>query len=178
MTEPHTDTKVSGVLSGSIELAVRGLVLRDGQVLLVRMAYGPLKGKWLVPGGLVGRSETVIEAAVREVREESGVEMAVTGVLGLRHLVDDQRNNLLTILVGQYVGGEPKPDGREVDDARFFTIAEALALENLYPVARLAITLIAKGGQGLQVHRGPNPHFQFMLPANVNVPADLVPAHP
>ena len=161
-----------------MELAVRGLVWRDGQVLLVRMNYGPLKGKWLVPGGLVNPDETVLEAVVREVREESGVEMAVTGVLGLRHYVTETQNNLLTILVGRYVGGEPCADGREVNDARFFTVQEALALENLYPVARLAITLFRQGAMGLQAYPGPNPHFQFMLPVGLEIPPELVPSRP
>ncbi len=160
------------------ELAVRGLVWRDGQVLLVRMNYGPLKGQWVAPGGLVNQQETILEAAAREVLEESGVVMAPTGVLALRHYVTASQNNLLSLVSGRYVSGEPRPDGRETDAAAFLPPGEALALPNLYPVARLAITLSEEEGPALRSHDGGNPHFQFLLPAGLEVPAALVPNRP
>ena len=85
------------------ELAVRGVVWRNGEVLLVRMTYGPLKGQWVAPGGLVNPDETVLEAAAREVLEESGVVMAPTGVLAIRHYVSASQNNLLTLVAGDFV---------------------------------------------------------------------------
>lgn len=161
-----------------MELAVRGLVWRHGQVLLVRMNYGPLKGRWVLPGGLVKDGETILEAAIREVREESAVDMAPTAILALRHFVAEQRNNLLAIIAGEHLGGEPAPDGREVNEARFFYPQQALDLDNLYPVGRLAITLMIQRATGLRVFPGSNPHFQFMLPSNVDVPSTLVPSQP
>jgi 8-oxo-dGTP diphosphatase len=160
------------------ELAVRGLVWRDGKILLVRMTYGPLKGQWVVPGGLVNPDETVLEAAAREVLEESGVVMVPTGVLALRHYVTASQNNLLAIVTGDYSGGEPRPDGRETDGAAFFSANDALALSNLYPVARLAITISAGEQPALRAHGGTNPHFLFLLPADAGLPAGLVPDRP
>jgi ADP-ribose pyrophosphatase YjhB (NUDIX family) len=160
------------------ELAVRGLVWRNGEVLLVRMNYGPLKGEWGAPGGLVNPDETVLEAAAREVLEESGVVMVPTGVLSVRHYVTASQNNLLTVVSGLHLSGEPQPDGRETDGAAFFAVSDALALPNLYPVARLAITLSAGGEPPLRPHGGANPHFLFLLPADASLPAGLVPDRP
>ena len=160
------------------ELAVRGLVWRGEQILLVRMNYGPLKGQWVAPGGLVHLNETVLEAAAREVLEESGVVMVPTGVLALRHYVTATQNNLLTVVSGRYLSGEPSPDGRETDAAAFFSAGDALALPNLYPVARLAITLSAGGAPALRPHDGANPHFLFLLPSDADVPATMVPDRP
>lgn len=161
-----------------IELAVRGLVWRNDQVLLVRMNYGPLKGQWVAPGGLVNPNETVLEAAAREVLEESGVVMLPAGVLALRHYVTASQSNLLTLVSGRYLSGEPTPDGRETDAATFFAANDALALPNLYPVARLAIALSAGREPALRAHAGLNPHFQFLLPTDVDLPAGLVPDRP
>lgn len=162
----------------SFELAVRGLVWRDGHILLVHMRYGPLTGQWVAPGGLVNPQETILDAAMREVLEESGVAMAPTGVLALRHYVTATQNNLLMVVSGRYVNGEPVPDGHETDAAAFFPAADALALPNLYPVARLAITLSADHEPALRPHNGSNPCFQFLLPTNLDVPAGLIPDQP
>jgi len=162
----------------SADIAVRGLVRHEGRVLLVRMTYGSLKGQWVLPGGLVGPGETLLDAAAREVREESGVQMKPESVIALRHYVTGDRSNLLCVVAGKWVGGEPRPDGHEVNEARFFTPAEALALETLYPVARLAITLSKIDAAGLRPHQGANPGFQFFLPGEVSVDDELVPQNP
>ena len=54
--------------------AVGGLVTNDaGELLLVRRARDPGKGKWGLPGGFVDRNETIEQALVREVHEETGL---------------------------------------------------------------------------------------------------------
>ena len=160
------------------EIAVRGLVRREGRVLLVRMTYGSFRGQWVLPGGLVGTGETLLDAAVREVREESGVDMKPSAVIALRHYVAGDRSNLLCVVAGEWLAGEPRPDGREADRARFCTPAEALALDDLYPVARLAIALSERQAAGLRPHPGANPRFQFFFPSELEVDDELVPRSP
>lgn len=58
------------------------LVERDGQVLLSRRAHEPFYGVWEIPGGFVDRNEHPVQAAVRELREELGIDVALTGLLG------------------------------------------------------------------------------------------------
>jgi ADP-ribose pyrophosphatase len=52
---------------------VGGVVIRDGRVLLIRRGKEPLRGRWLIPGGTVELGETLQEALVREIQEETGV---------------------------------------------------------------------------------------------------------
>ncbi len=105
-------------------VAVGGVVRRGQSVLLVRQRYGPSPGLYLFPGGLVEPGETLDQAVVREVAEETGVEAAVRGVIGLRTRCDGGRNDTYVMFLLEWLAGEPRPDGREIDDARFFTLAE------------------------------------------------------
>lgn len=68
------------------------VVLKDGEVLLVKRGGPPLQGKWSLPGGLVELGETTERAAVREVEEECGLKVRLLGIAGVidRITRDDQ----------------------------------------------------------------------------------------
>jgi len=56
-------------------VGVGGIVLHHGRVLLVRRGREPLKGHWSIPGGLIDVGETLREAVIREVKEETGLDV-------------------------------------------------------------------------------------------------------
>lgn len=113
-------------------VGVGGAVVKDGRLLLVRRASRRGRGNWQVPGGFVEQEETIEEAVVREVAEESGVKAEVEGVLAIRNRYDsDSGNSLYIVILMRPVGGEPEPDAHEVDRAEFFTMEEILNLEQV-----------------------------------------------
>jgi 8-oxo-dGTP diphosphatase len=71
------------------ELCVGAVVVHDGSLLLVRRGHGPAAGEWAVPGGRVERAETLAEAVVREVAEETGLECVCGELVGWAELLGD-----------------------------------------------------------------------------------------
>lgn len=69
--------------SGGPWLTVDALVVRDGKILLVRRGRPPFEGMHALPGGFVEAGETVEQAVVREVREETGLQTTVAGIAGV-----------------------------------------------------------------------------------------------
>lgn len=70
---------------GNVWLGAAGLVINaNKEWLVVKKRYGGLHGKWSLPAGFVLPTETIDEAVVREVREETGISCTVQGMIGFR----------------------------------------------------------------------------------------------
>ena len=93
------------------------VVERDGKVLMVRRGIEPGLGLWSLPGGYVDRGEVVERAAEREVMEETGVRVQVTGLVGV--FSEPGHPVILVIYDSQIMEGVPKP-GPEVLELDFF----------------------------------------------------------
>jgi len=62
--------------------AAIGIVIwREGKVLLIRRGKAPRAGEWGLPGGMQDLGETIIEAVVREAREETGLDVTPLGII-------------------------------------------------------------------------------------------------
>jgi len=123
------------------------VVLHQERVLLVRLTYSRQAGRYMLPGGYVDPGETIDQAVVREVREETGVDAAVDGLIGVRARVEDGVSNTYCLFQLRYVGGTPRPHGRENDDVRWFSLAELGRDDPVEVVglARLAATAVLRG---------------------------------
>jgi mutator protein MutT len=56
-------------------VGVGAVLVRDGEILLEKRKNEPGKGKWSIPGGLVELGETVEQAVIREMKEETGLDV-------------------------------------------------------------------------------------------------------
>jgi 8-oxo-dGTP pyrophosphatase MutT (NUDIX family) len=76
----------------------------------------------MLPGGLVEPGETLDRAVEREVYEETGVVASSRGICGVRSRFDGRRNDTYVIFLLDVVDGAPRSDGRENDEARYFSL--------------------------------------------------------
>ena len=101
-----------------------GVLVEDaeGRLLYTLRDHDPMMGAWALPAGMVDRGEDVREAAVREVREETGLEVALGDLIG----VYSRRGDPVVFIAfcGAVTGGTLSP-GEEARDVRFFP-ADAL----------------------------------------------------
>lgn len=84
-------------------VGVGALICRGEEVLLIRRATPPSVGKWSIPGGLVELGESIWDACRREVLEETGLEVDLTGILDINEMVERDESGLVLyhyVLIG------------------------------------------------------------------------------
>lgn len=127
---------------GEYALGVGGVVLQGDKALLIQRANNPGKGRWTIPGGYVEQNEKIADAAMREVREETGILTQPIGILAIRDYPEDIPNikhDLYIAFLLQYLGGELQHDPYEVMQAGFYTLDECRD----FPVAPMSLEIIS-----------------------------------
>jgi len=126
----------------SLVPAVTGVVTDGDRILLIKRLDN---GRWALPGGAVEFGESVPQALVREVREETGIDIEVTGVVGIysdpRHVIayDDGevRQEFAICLAGRPVGGALRGSDESTDVA-WVEVSQLDELD-MHPTQRLRV---------------------------------------
>ncbi|NHV61244.1 MAG: NUDIX hydrolase [Candidatus Verstraetearchaeota archaeon] len=124
------------------------ILVKDRQILLVKRGHEPNKGMWSIPGGLIKLGETAEEAAIREVREETGLEVSIGAVAGIFNVIIKDSDSkikyhyVIIDYIGEVVGGMLRP-GTDVTDARWFWLDEIGDVETS-PTVKKALELFRK----------------------------------
>src|SRR5437764_11110622 len=96
-----------------------GTVIRGtaDRIVLVRRAIEPGYGKWVFPGGYVDRGETLTEAAVREAREECGLEIRLDGLVNIYSY--EGRTPVIVVYAATALSGTLMHDDEQLEAAEF-----------------------------------------------------------
>lgn len=128
-----------------------GTIIADGEsgIVLVRRAIEPGYGKWVFPGGYVDRGEDVLDAAVREAREESGLEVRLQGLV---NIYSYPRHTPIVIVYAASITGGALCVDEECLEARVFAREEIPWDELAFRTTQEAIRDYYLGEWG-KVHR-------------------------
>jgi 8-oxo-dGTP diphosphatase len=115
--------------------AVGVICFRDDQVLLIRRGTPPKQGEWSLPGGRVEPGEPVRDAALRELKEETGVDAELVGLIDVVDAIFENRSGdlitrhyVLIDFVATWRKGDPVA-GDDAADARFFHLSDIDSLD-------------------------------------------------
>jgi 8-oxo-dGTP pyrophosphatase MutT (NUDIX family) len=124
----------------SVTVAIRD---KAGRILLIHKIDNDL---WALPGGGHDAGERITDTAVREVREETGLDVEIVRLVGTytdpNHVMayDDGevRQQFSLCFEGRWIGGQPREDGTEIKAVRWVAPGDLEAL-NIHPSMRLRI---------------------------------------
>ena len=139
-------------------VAVGAIVIDKGAILLVKRDREPARGQWSLPGGRVEIGETLREALIREVREETGVDVDIDGLIGTAERVvrDDDGEIAFHYVILDYVCTARSTEvkaGDDASDVRWVPVGE---MADLHLTAGLVEFLADRGvleGRRLRVDR-------------------------
>ena len=127
-------------------VGVGGVVVSHGRVVLVRRAKAPRMGEWSIPGGMLELGETLRAGVVREIEEETGLEVNSETVLDVfDSIVTDadgrtQYHYVLVDYLCSVSGGELRA-ASDVSEARWATLEEVVSLVK----REMTVAVIRKG---------------------------------
>jgi 8-oxo-dGTP diphosphatase len=110
-------------------VCVGAVAIDDGRLLLVRRVNEPGLGSWSVPGGRVEPGETVQEAVVRELAEETGVEGVVMGLIGVAERIGVDHHYVILDYAVEVLAPAPPEAGSDAADARWVPLADVAEMD-------------------------------------------------
>jgi 8-oxo-dGTP diphosphatase len=135
-------------------LAVSAAIFRDGRVLIVRRARPPAHGLYTLPGGGVELGETLEEAVIREVHEETGLDVKPIALAGYRQAIARdaagkvERHFVILPFAARFIAGDVTLN-EELAEAHWLAPAELGGLtttEGLAQIVEAAAERIAAAG--------------------------------
>jgi ADP-ribose pyrophosphatase YjhB (NUDIX family) len=126
-------------------IGVGGVIIHDNKVLLVKRVRGEDTGEWAIPGGFVEHKEKIEDAIVREVKEETKVKVKVDGLIAVRNRLYKDENSVYFIFLLKTKTKKLIVEKSEVNEARFFSLAEIKKLKCLQILSETIVTKALEG---------------------------------
>jgi len=111
------------------------IVIKGNKILLGKRNKENMFGKWVLPGGRVGWGETIRDAAIRELKEETGLDIEINKLLFHKEIISLSNNyhRIVFYHLAEPVGGEAKASD-DLSEIGFFTIDEIKNMDTVSSV--------------------------------------------
>jgi 8-oxo-dGTP diphosphatase len=130
-------------------LAVSAAIIRDGHVLVARRARGASTGVFTMPGGVVEAGETLHQAIMREVMEETGIVIEPVALAGEREFITRDatgrvaRHFVILCFACRWISGEGVPLLEELSELRWLRPAALAGLQTTEGLAEIVDSAFA-----------------------------------
>lgn len=105
------------------------LIAQNNKILMVKEAEKAIYGQWNIPAGRVGEHELITDAAIREVYEETGCKVKLTGVLPISTVCLNNGNTVVRItFTADVIEENIKFDSNEILDVKWLDIDEVKSM--------------------------------------------------
>ena len=134
------------------QAAASAAIFRGRTVLLAERGQGPRKGTWSLPGGRIEPGETAAAAAIREIKEETGLDVTLAGLIDVHDVIARNGNGgvdvhyVLAVYYGTCGPGDPVA-ATDISDARFVPLEEV----ERFPLTPGAMRFITEAARRLGV---------------------------
>jgi 8-oxo-dGTP diphosphatase len=115
-------------MGGRPEVCVGAIALAGDHLLMIRRGHGPAGGRWSIPGGRVEFGETLAEAVVRELAEETGLEALCDQLVGWVERIGDDHHFLIVDFAVTVLSSETPTAGDDAAEATWVPVAEVASL--------------------------------------------------
>ena len=105
-----------------MKIIVGGIIEKEGKVLLVQEKQDGCYGKWNIPAGHLDCNESIIEGAKREIKEETGCDVELTGIANIANRILENDIFVQITFVGKVINETIKIDPEEILDVKWFEI--------------------------------------------------------
>ena len=112
------------------KIVAGGIIEKDGKYLLVQETQEKCQGKWNIPAGGVDEGENVFDAAKREVFEETGCKVEITGILEIINKNLENLDVIIFIFDTKLIEDNIQIDGEEISDVKWFSYEEILNMKD------------------------------------------------
>ena len=109
-----------------MKVIVGGIIEKEGKVLLVQEKQEDCYGKWNIPAGHLDCNESIIEGAKREIKEETGCDVELTGIANIANRILENDIFVQITFVGKVINETIKIDQEEILDIKWFDIDDVL----------------------------------------------------
>ena len=113
-----------------LKIVVGGIIEKDNKYLLIQEAKESVRGKWNIPAGKLEQNEYIIDGAKREIKEETGCNVLLTGILQIGNKFINDDTMISFIFLTKLLDENISYNKDEILDIKWFTYEEIKNMKN------------------------------------------------